>query len=255
MNDARHPSPVRRMLGAASLRKFAPHLLIGIVLALVVIWLGGEVEQHITDIEAWIAGLGAWALPVYVGVFVLCTTVLIPDSLLCIIAGALFSLGWGSAVVAVASLCATTLQYALSRWLLRARIERLLEARPALASIERAVQRDQLRLQVLLRLTPLNPATISYLVGAAEVRYGSFFVACFAMMPGLFVEVYFGYASKHVVDLVTSGRKTVLLQDLTLVGGIVACFVVMGLIARLAHRAVVQAVAKSEPSSPGGDTA
>jgi hypothetical protein len=53
MNDAEHPSPVRRLLGAASLRKFVPHLLIGIMLVLVVILLGREVEQHIADVEAW----------------------------------------------------------------------------------------------------------------------------------------------------------------------------------------------------------
>jgi hypothetical protein len=54
---------------------------------------------------------------------------------------------------------------------LRARIQRALAARTSLAAIQRDVRRDEFRLQVLLRPTPLNPATINYPLGAAGVRF------------------------------------------------------------------------------------
>jgi len=69
------------------------------------------------------------------------------------------------------SLLTGALQFALARQLLRAPIQRALAARPSMAAIQHAVSRDQFRLQVLLRLTPLNPATISYLLGATGVRF------------------------------------------------------------------------------------
>ena len=99
-----------------------------------------------------------------------------PYRVLCIIAGALIGLYWGVAAVLAGSLLAGAIQFALSHKLLRARIQRALAVRPSLADIQRAVRRDEFRLQVLLLLTPLNPATISYLLGMADVRFAGFLI-------------------------------------------------------------------------------
>ena len=77
-------------------------------------------------------------------------------------------MAWGAVVAG--GLLASALQFTFARRLLRARIERTLAAKPSLAAIQPAVTQDELRLQLLLRLTPLNPATIRYLLGAAGVR-------------------------------------------------------------------------------------
>ncbi|MEJ2170137.1 MAG: hypothetical protein P8X90_31950 [Desulfobacterales bacterium] len=80
----------------------------------------------------------------------------------------------------------------------------MLAARPALTAIQRAVGRDEFRLQLLLRLTPLNPAIISYRLGSAGVRFSSFLIACLALTPSLIIEVYFGHVGKHTVMLAGS---------------------------------------------------
>ncbi len=251
--ESEHTSRFRGLLAGASIRKLLPYLALGILLVAAVIALGREIEGHVSDIESWITGLGPSAPLVYVGLFVLGTSLFVPDTLLCIVAGALFGFVEGAAVIAAGNLLSTTLQFNLSRRLLRARVERAIETRPSLAAIQRAVYHDQLRLQVLLRLTPLNPATISYLLGATGVRYWSFLVASFALLPVLFIEVYFGYAGKHMVGIASSDRHAEVLHDGILLGGIVACLVVMTFISRLARRAVMQAVAESDPEKPDGD--
>jgi len=254
-NDLERTSQVHRLLAAASLQKLLPYLAIGALAAATVIVVGGEIERHIAGVESWIASLGALAPIAYAGLFVLGASLLVPDTVLCIVAGALFGLAGGTAVVAVGNLSAATLQYGLSRRLLRTRIERALGARPSLAAIQRAVHQDQLRLQVLLRLTPLNPATVSYLLGAAGVRYWSFLVACFALMPTVFVEVYFGWAGKHVVHMAAGDRETVVVHDVVLFGGLAACVVVMTLVSRTARRAVMQSVRENDGRSDPGDVA
>ncbi len=140
-------------------------------------------------------------------------------------------------------------QFLLSRHLLRTRIQRALAARPALAMIQRAVNRDAFRLQVLLRLTPLNPATVSYLLGAAGVRFPGFLIACLAIAPHLFIEVYFGHAGRYVVQMVGNHRRTAHLHDLVLLGSFAACIVLMVMASRMARRAVLQVVA--EPDGEG----
>jgi hypothetical protein len=109
-------------------------------------------------------------------------------------------------------------------------------------------------LQVLLRLTPLNPATISYLLGAAGVRFSGFLIGCLALTPNLVIEVYFGHVGKHAVHLVGSDARNVHLHDLAIIGGLAVCVAVMVLVSRIARKAVTQAVAEAEKAGglPGG---
>jgi uncharacterized membrane protein YdjX (TVP38/TMEM64 family) len=240
---------MRRFFARARWRAVLPYLAIGLLLLVAIVVAGRQIDHHISTIESWITGLGLWGVIAFVGLFVLATSLLLPDTVLCIIAGALFGLGWGVATVVVGSLLAGALQFALSRQLLRALIQRTLAARPSLAAIQRAVRRDQLRLQVLLRLAPLNPATISYLLGAAGVQFSGFVIGCLALTPNLAIEVYFGRAGRHVARMAGGGARTAHLHDLAIIGGLVVCVIVMVLISRMARRALVQAVAETEKTA------
>lgn len=237
---------VRRLLARAYSRAALPYLAMGLLLIVAIVVAGREVEHHINAIESWITRLGPWGVLAYIGLFVLTTSLLVPDTVLCIIAGAIFGLGWGVAAVVAGSVLAGTIQYILSHKLLRARIQRMLAARPSLAAIQRAVSRSEFRLQVLLRLTPLNPATINYLLGAAGVRFTGFLIACLALTPNLAIEVYFGYAGKQAAWLAGSKARTAHLHDLAMIGGLVVCVTVMVFVSRMARRAVMHAVAETD---------
>nr|WP_320016835.1 VTT domain-containing protein [uncultured Desulfobacter sp.] len=152
-------------------------------------------------------------------------------------------MGSGCALVLAGSLLAGPIQYALSRRLLRARVQGMINAKPSLAAIQRAVIRDEFRLQVLLRLTPLNPATVSYMLGAAGVGFPLFLLAFLASIPNLFIEVYFGHVGKHVARLASSDARTAHLHGLAIIGGLVVCIVVMILVSRIAHRSLLEAMA------------
>jgi uncharacterized membrane protein YdjX (TVP38/TMEM64 family) len=237
---------VRRFLARAYSRAALPYLAAGLVLIVAIVVGGREIEHHLSAIDSWITKLGPWGVLAFIGLFVLATSFLLPDTVLCIIAGVLFGLGWGVVAVLGGSVLAGAMQYALSRELLRARIERILAARPSLAAIQRAVIRDEFRLQVLLRLTPLNPATISYLLGAAGVRFSGFLIACLALTPNLVIEVYFGRVGKHAARLAGRHAQTAHLHDLAIFGGLAVCIAVMVLVSRMAHKAVMQAVAETK---------
>ena len=251
-DEAKGVAPVRRLLRRASLRVALPYVIIGSLLVIAVIIVGREIEHHINAIESWIAQLGPWGVLAFIALFVLTTSFLMPDTVLCVIAGALFGVAWGAGAVLAGSLLAAALQFALSRQLLRARIERTLLTKPSLAAIQRAVTHDELRLQVLLRLTPLNPATISYLLGAAGVRFGGFLLACAALAPNLVIEVYFGHAGKHMVRMGGGGSRANHLHDFVMLGGVVVGITVIVLISRTARKAVMQAVA--EPAAKKAST-
>jgi uncharacterized membrane protein YdjX (TVP38/TMEM64 family) len=180
--------------------------------------------------------------------FALLTSVLLPDTVLAIVAGGLFGLVWGIAAVVAGSLLAATLQFALSQHLLRARIRRALATRPSLAAVQRALSVNEFRMEVLLRLTPLNPATISYVLGAAGVRFGGFLLASLAIVPGLIFEVYFGYAGKHVARMAGRSRHAVYAHDLAVIGGLAVGILMMVLVSRMARKAVLETVAETDKS-------
>ena len=238
--------PVRRFLARAGSRTAIIYLVVGLLVVVAIIAGGREIEHHINAIESFIAKLGPLGVLAFVGLFVLATSFLLPDTVLCIIAGALFGLFWGIAAVLTGSVMAAMIQFALSHKLMRGRIQRTLAERPTLLAIQRAVRRNEFRLQLLLRLTPLNPATISYLLGAAGVRFSGFMLACLALIPNLVIEVYFGYVGRHAARLAVGNARTDHLHNLVIFGGLAVCVAVVVLVSRMAHNTVVRAVAETE---------
>jgi uncharacterized membrane protein YdjX (TVP38/TMEM64 family) len=242
------PDRLRRFLAHADYRAALPYVAAVGVLVLAIAAAGREIDHHIASIESWIDALGAWGLLAFMGLFVAATSFLLPDTVLCFIAGVLFGFWRGIGVVLAGSLLAAALQFALSRRILRAPVGCIIGARPSLAAIQQAVRRDEFRLQVLLRLTPLNPATINYLLGAAGVRFWGFLTACLALTFTLAIEVYFGYTTKHVARM-AGGVRSALLHDLAIIGGLAVCVVVMVIVSRMARKAVIEAAAISPPAA------
>jgi uncharacterized membrane protein YdjX (TVP38/TMEM64 family) len=233
---------------ATSRRTILTYLVMVVVLVLAIVLTGDELGRHIDVIEAWVATLGPWSIVAYIGLLIVTTSLLMPSTVMSIMAGALFGMAWGIAAVVTGNLLAAALQYTLSRRFLRFYIRGIITARPALAGIQQAVSRNEVKLQMLLRLTPLNPATVSYILGSAGVRFLGFLLACLVHIPNLVIEVYFGYAGKHLARV--AGQKTsVALNDLIVIGGLVVTIIVMVLVSRTAYKTVMEAVSKSAAAS------
>jgi uncharacterized membrane protein YdjX (TVP38/TMEM64 family) len=221
-----------------------PYLLAALAVVAAVVLLGGEVERHLTAIERWIAARGTSAVLLFVIGYAVLGSVFVPDLVLGILAGAAFGYGHGLLAVIVGSLLAAALQYALARHLLRAPIARFVASRRPLAAIQGAVRHREFRSQVLLRLTPLNRALSSYLLGATGVRFWPFLAACVGLLPSLALEVYTGYAGKHLARVGGASGHRLALHDLLVVGGLVVAGLVVVLISREARRAIEAAAAK-----------
>lgn len=217
------------------------YLVFGALLIVAVAILGEEIEHHLNVIEEWISNLGLLGFFAYIILFVLLTSFFFPDTILGIIAGTLFGLTLGISAVFAGALVGSALQYWLSRSLLRDRIGRIVASKPNLVSIQRAVSQQEFRLQLLLRLTPISPVMISYLLGMSGVRFFGFLVACTGLLPAFFLEVYFGYASKHIARMASRNELTVVMHDTLIIGGFIAAVIVMIFISRMARKAVESA--------------
>ncbi len=220
-------------------------LIAGILLVMFVIALGvhygSELHSKIVEIENWIAGLGIWGPLAFLALFVLLTSVFFPDSVLSATAGLLFGPGLGLAVVLLGAIVVQSIAFGLSRHFFLRRVQDLIVNRPKLAAIQRAANQHGFRLQLLLRLVPINPVLVSYVVATTGTRFGVFLLACLGLIPGLFVQVYCGYTAKHMIKVAGTPDGHSSVQTFLIGAGLVACLLLLVMVTRLAQKAIAEA--------------
>jgi uncharacterized membrane protein YdjX (TVP38/TMEM64 family) len=200
-----------------------------------------DVGPMVLKMEDWIADLGVWGPLVFTALFIVLTSFFFPDSLLSAVAGALFGAVVGMVVVLVGVAIAQCIAFGVSRHFLQDRIRQALSKQPKLAAIQGAADREGLRLLVLLRLAPLNPVLVSHVIGTTRIGFGVFLFACVGLIPSLFVEVYLGYAAKHMVKAASAVSEHSTAQTvLTVLGAGVMVFLLVYL-TRMAQRALAEA--------------
>ncbi len=239
MNNSYPESAPSGLLANPRLR-MAAKIGFGVAIVAAAAWLGRDFAHHLPAIEDWIARQGAWGYVAFIVAVVVFTSIFVPDTLFAVIAGALFGLFWGTVLVTAGSLATATVDFALGRLLFQNAVRRWLARNPRFAAIERAVHREGFRFQFLLRLTPINPVTISYILGATKTRYLTFIIACLGMIPSLFVEVYFGYVAKHVAKITGQSSEHSTLHSAFTIAGLVLCVALLVYVVRLARKALAE---------------
>jgi uncharacterized membrane protein YdjX (TVP38/TMEM64 family) len=227
------------------------YVLLAVILVAAVVFLGDELEDHVRSFEGWLAGLGPWALVMAVVLYAVFAAVFVPDTLLGLVAGATFGFTHGLIVALLGSLMAAIAEYLLSRRLLKPFIDRRLASKPDMQAIQAAVKTQELKLEFMIRLTPINRALTSYVLGASGVKFPGFMAALAGFLPHLCLEVYAGYAGKHLAVVTAQARSTAVLHDVLLVAGLLVTIAVIYQVSRIAKKAVDSAVESQGGQSHG----
>lgn len=209
-------------------------------------WQGHRFAHLLPELERVIEGLGPWAPVVYVGLVLLLTPLLVPDSLLGVAAGVVFGLGAGFVYYFAAVYCASLLTYLVGRHWLRDRVLAALEKRPSLRAMTAAAREQDLRLTLWIRLVPLNPMVVSYALGAAGVRFRAMALGTLGMFPHMFLTVYFGAAAAHVTRMAGRGHAHWTVEGIGLMLGLVACAGLVLQVSSLAWRELSVADSESQ---------
>ncbi len=225
--------------------KVAVYVFCGALILVSLAWIARDAGAEVKSIETWIAGWGVLGPIVFACLVVVLSSVFVPSTLLAAMSGALFGLGAGTITMVAGSLIAAAINFAIASTLLRNRISELLQRYPKLLAIQRAVQREGWRLQFMLRLAPINSVSVNYVLGAAGVRFWPYLMATVGMVPGLFMEVYFGHLAKHVTKTAAGVDSYSMVHHLLTYGGFALGVVVMIYLARIAQRTLADAEADS----------
>ena len=223
-----HPELHKHLKEKIHVKAIALRLLVAACVIITIVLFGRYLGTEIKMMETRIAGLGVWSPIVFVIIVIILTSMFVPDTLLAVAAGVLFGLFWGTFLIVIGAIITATMNYLVARKLFRVRIEKILRKHPKFRSIHRLAEQDSLRLQLLLRLSPINPVLVSYILGAAGVRYLTFLLATTGLIPILFVEVYFGHLASHVTKLAGNvSNHSIMHTVVTAVGFVVSIAVII----------------------------
>ncbi|MDB5649041.1 MAG: associated Golgi protein [Hyphomicrobiales bacterium] len=206
------------------------------VLATIVIIAGAwailPLQDWIHAFSRWVTGLGPAGALAFGLAYILATLLLVPGAPMTIAGGIAFG-WWGAPLVLVAATIGATLAFLVGRFCLRARLRRLIGARPATRAVMEAVDEEGWVALTLLRLSPVIPFNVqNYLLGATQVAIPTFFVSTlFGMIPGTMLSIFIGIAGRAA-----SNGETSALQWTFLALGLAATIAVVVLITRKARQ-------------------
>lgn len=197
-------------------------------------------QEFLPPLAQWFRELGATAPAAFIGVYILLTVALVPNSFLTIASGALFGLFWGTVYSFAASVIGAGAAFLTSRYLVRDRMARRLIADPRFQRIDRAICRRGLRVMLLIRLSPVFPfSLLNYVLGLSRVRFRDYMLGSVSMLPGTALYVYPGMVAGEVIAL-GAGRaqQREIGHYVTLLVGLVMTLLAIALLTRVARRAL-----------------
>ncbi|MEO0926507.1 MAG: TVP38/TMEM64 family protein [Cyanobacteria bacterium J06643_13] len=151
---------------------------------------------------AWIQNLGGVGGIIFVLLYVVATICLIPGSILTLGAGALFGVGWGSFYVLMGAIIGETCAFLLGRYLVRDWIDQKIAANKTFVALNRAINREGLKIILLTRLSPVFPfSLLNYAFGITGISLKDYFLGSVGMIPMTITYVYLGSFASELANI------------------------------------------------------
>src|SRR6266481_424077 len=183
-------------------------VLIMIVIALFLAMRFLPVQQWLRSFSDWVAQMGVAGILIFIVVYAVATVLMAPGSILTIGAGFAFGLWKGFLAVSAGSTLGASLGFLIARFVARDKIEAIARRNEKFRKSDNAIGKQGAKLIFLLRLSPVIPFNLSnYFYGLTAVKFCPYVVASWlGMMPGTFLYVYIGVASKAAVSAAAGGE-------------------------------------------------
>ena len=196
---------------ASDERKHAIARVIDLGLVLIALFLAMRflpVQQWLRNFNDWVGQIGTVGIFIFIAVYAVATVLMAPGSILTIGAGFAFGLWKGFLAVSTGATFGASLAFLVARFIARDKIEAIAKRNETFRKIDNAIGKEGAKLIFLLRLSPVIPFNLSnYFYGLTGVRFWPYVVASWiGMIPGTFLYIYIGVASKAAVAAAARGE-------------------------------------------------
>jgi uncharacterized membrane protein YdjX (TVP38/TMEM64 family) len=182
--------------------------------------------------------LGVWGVLLYLLLQTLvAATGILPASILCIVAGAVYGLIPGFLLASASTLAASVFSFGLSRSVFRPWVEAAITNSARVSALDALIERDGWKFVCLLRVSPLMPfAAASYALGVSSISLRDYLLGTLAGLPAISGYVLLGTLSDAGVVAWSAGTGSLRLVMLG-IGGLAT----IALTVRIAQWAMRQA--------------
>jgi len=208
---------------------------VGAMLIVLLAFEGHHLAGLIPELDRLIEKVGPLGPLVYIAAIVVLEPFLFPNAIFGLAAGAVFGLWEGFLYYFGAVYLANMVVYLIGRRLLRKPVLHQLDKRPSIRNAAAAAKTEGAGLVFWLRVIPMNPAFLSYALGALQTAPRSVAIGTLGIAPHMFVDVYLGRVAAHVTKMAGQGYAGWQTKGVVLLLGLVAVFVVSWRITRIAR--------------------
>lgn len=213
------------------------------------------VRDYLQQMLAALQALGGWGLVILAASYILACILFIPGSILTIGAGFLAAVLYadqpllavviGTITVSAGSVSGASAAFLLGRTLARDWVAEKVQGNRRFRALDEALGRSGLKMVFLVRLSPAFPFNmLNYMMGLTNVRFRDYLLGSWiGMLPGTVLYVYIGTTAQSLTEVAAGGSETGgTARTALLIVGLIATFLVVALVTRLAKRALNEAV-------------
>jgi len=159
------------------------------------------VREWFSDFRNWVEEQGVWGAVCFGLVYVVCTVLFVPGSILTLGAGAIYGPVWGTLLISLASTTGAACAFLVGRYFARDQVQAWVRSNPRFAALDTAIAQKGGWIVFLLRLSPIFPFNLlNYALGLTGVRFRTYLLASWVgMIPGTIAFVLVGYAGQQAL--------------------------------------------------------
>ena len=153
-----------------------------------------SVGEWLAATQQWLAGLGLWAIPAFVIIYVLAAVFWLPNIVLILAAGTLFGLTEGVISASIADTVSIAACFVIGQTVGRRWITGAIGENSRFHKLDRAFSEKGWKLVLLTRLSPVLPSNIlNYGFSITRINFWEYlFFSWLGMLPVIFTYVYVG---------------------------------------------------------------
>lgn len=223
-------------------------ILVVIVAGLVLASFFLPVKQYVMSVLEWTQGLGFWGPVVVAAFYVLACVLMLPGGIITMAAGFLFGVLMGTITVSIGSTLGAAAAFVVGRTFARDWVRKKVSGNAKFSAIDRAVGEQGFKIVLLTRLSPIFPFNMqNYAYGLTGVKLWTYVLASWiGMLPGTLAYCYIGSGLRSLTEAATGQTEGGWVQKVFFWGGLVATFIVVVVVTRIARRAMRETVGVSQ---------
>lgn len=181
-------------------------IIIAIIAGSIIVYRSGLVSdlKNIKEMQVWFKKFGARGYIIYILIYVLSCVLMLPGSVLTIIAGAAYGPVIGAVIALIGATLGAAASFLIAKYIMKDTIKSVVGKSAIFDKVDNGFKENGYNFLILTRLVPIFPFNVqNYAYGLTGIRTSTYIFWTFiCMIPGAFIYAYMaGEIALHGISL------------------------------------------------------